>query len=264
MRGERQILSQGDCVQRTHGRARLGGPESLNEKTDSTDRHRTLNMIGSKIETARVYEFVKRIFDLVVSLFSLAILAPLFLIVMLFIKLEDGGPIFYRGLRIGKGGKPFFMLKFRTMVISADLIGGSLTPGIVDERFSKIGFFLRRSKINELPQFINVLLGEMSIVGPRPEHPFYFAKYSEQERSIVSIRPGITDFSSIEFSSIEEIVSAGDPDKIFEEKIFPRKQKLRMMYVQERSFWLDMRIIAMTVVVLTMKILGRKKKQRST
>ena len=194
--------------------------------------------------------FSKRILDVVLSLLTLVLFSPLFLGIALLIKLEDGGPIFYRGVRIGKNGKHFRMYKFRTMVVNADKIGGPSTADD-DPRITKIGKFLRKYKLDELPQFINVLKGEMSIVGPRPEVPLYVNMFTEEEREILKVKPGITDWASL-WNSDEGTILKGslDPEKTYMEKIRPEKIRLQLKYVKEQSFWVDIKIIFQTILEL--------------
>jgi len=156
--------------------------------------------------------------------------------------------VFYKGKRVGLGEKPFLMYKFRTMLTNADKIGGPTTPED-DPRITRIGFFLRKYKLDELPQFINVLKGEMSVVGPRPDVPDVIKLLSKKEKSVVlSVKPGITDFASIAFPNEGEIVKgAKDPHKAYLEKIWPEKIRLQVKYAKERSFWLDVKIIARTI-----------------
>jgi len=176
------------------------------------------------------------------------ITAPLFLLIALLIKKEDRGPVFYRGIRIGRGGRPFKMFKFRTMVVNADKLGGPSTSAD-DPRLTNIGKFLKRYKLDELPQFINVLKGEMSIVGPRPEVPFYVGMMTKEEREkILSVKPGITDLASLWDIREEEVLKgSSDPEKTYQEKIRPTKLKLQKEYVENRSLWLDLKIIAKTI-----------------
>lgn len=192
----------------------------------------------------------KRLFDIVFSLFGLSALAPVFLFIIFLIKKEDNGPVFYAGTRAGKGGKNFKMLKFRTMVINADKIGGPSTAND-DPRITKIGKFLRKCKLDEIPQLINVLRGEMSFVGPRPEVPFYVNMFSEEEKKILSVRPGITDWASL-WNSDEGAILAGssDPEKDYMEKIRPEKIRLQLKYVREHSFFTDILIIFKTLLKL--------------
>lgn len=190
---------------------------------------------------------VKRVIDVITSMCAIFLLWPLFLIIAFLVKISGPGPIFYRGLRSGLNNKPFNILKFRTMVDNAEKIGGS-TTGTNDPRVTRIGFFLRKTKLDELPQFINVLKGEMSIVGPRPEVLEYTAKYKGEETCIFLMRPGITDYASIEFANLDDIVGNIDPDKFFRENILPRKTELRIKYVKEWSFKNDFYIILQTML----------------
>jgi len=193
---------------------------------------------------------LKHLFDIVFSFVGLLILSPLFLIISILIKKEDGGPIFYPGTRIGRFGEPFKMYKFRTMVVNADKIGGHSTADD-DPRLLKIGKFLRKCKLDELPQLINVLKGDMSFVGPRPEVQHYVNMFTEEEKAILSVRPGITDWASL-WNSDEGAILAGskDPEKTYMEEIRPEKMRLQLKYVREQSFWVDMRIIFLTLLKL--------------
>ena len=189
----------------------------------------------------------KRLFDIIFSLIGLIASAFLFLIISVYVKLEDKGPVFYRGIRIGRFGKPFMIFKFRTMVVNADKIGGPSTADD-DPRITRIGKFTRKYKLDELPQLINVLKGEMSFVGPRPEVPFYVNMFTKEEKNILSVKPGITDWASL-WNSDEGAILAGspDPEKTYMEKIRPEKIRLQLKYVKERSFWVDMKIILQTL-----------------
>jgi len=192
---------------------------------------------------------LKRLVDITLSSVALIILSPLFFVVAILIKLDSHGPVFFRGTRIGKDGSPFRIYKFRTMVDNAEKIGGPSTPAD-DPRLTKIGKILRRYNLDELPQFINVLNGEMSIVGPRPEVPQYVKIFTEEEREILTVRPGITDWASI-WNPDEGAVLAGsdDPEKEYLEKIWPEKHRLELEYVQNHSLWIDFKIMFTTLKV---------------
>ncbi len=193
---------------------------------------------------------IKRCFDIVLASIGLILFTPLFLYIALRIYKEDKGPIFYRGERVGLRGKPFRIYKFRTMVVNAEKVGPSSTSDD-DPRITKIGRFLRKYKLDELPQLINVLKGEMSFVGPRPEVPSEVATYNEEERKILSVRPGITDWASLTYHNEGEILKgAEDPHQAYREKIRPGKIKLAMKYVDKQSFFIDLRIIADTLRTL--------------
>jgi lipopolysaccharide/colanic/teichoic acid biosynthesis glycosyltransferase len=194
---------------------------------------------------------LKRIFDFLVSLFGLIIFSPLFLIISILIKLDSEGPVFYRGERIGKDGKPFRIFKFRTMVKDAEKMGGPSTSAD-DPRLTKIGKILRKYKLDELPQLINVLKGEMSLVGPRPEVKMYVDMLKPEEKEIIlSVKPGMTDLASLwDFHEEEFLKGSKDPEKTYLEKIRPKKIQLQIEYVKNRSFLLDLKIILKTILKL--------------
>jgi lipopolysaccharide/colanic/teichoic acid biosynthesis glycosyltransferase len=199
---------------------------------------------------------LKRITDIIVSLIVLLAIWPFFIVISVAIKLSSPGPVFYRGIRTGLHGQPFHILKFRTMVENAESLGGP-TTGTNDKRVTRIGSILRRTKLDELPQFINVLVGDMSLVGPRPEVLEYTSTYQGEEKVILTMRPGITDYSSIEFADLDDIVGDVDPDKYFREHIMPRKTALRIKYVKEWSLWSDFRIIWITFCRIVKRIFHR-------
>jgi lipopolysaccharide/colanic/teichoic acid biosynthesis glycosyltransferase len=190
---------------------------------------------------------MKRFFDLAVSAVGLLAIGPVLLWFALRIKREDGGPVFYRGERVGLHGETFRIFKFRTMVVDAEKLGASSTSDD-DPRITRIGKLLRKYKLDELPQLINVLKGDMSFVGPRPQVKWAVDLYTEEERKLLSIRPGITDYASLKFPNEGEILKGSkDPDKDYMEKIHPEKMRLSLEYVRNRSFWLDIKLIFQTV-----------------
>ena len=196
---------------------------------------------------------LKRFFDILLSLFGLILFFPVLAVSALLIKGEDRGPIFYRGVRVGRYGKPFKIFKFRTMVANAEEIGGPSTAAD-DPRISRVGRVIRKYKLDELPQLINVFMGEMSFVGPRPEVQHYVDMFTEQEKCILSVRPGITDWASLWNPDEGKILAASvDPEKTYMEKIRPTKLKLQLKYARERSFWVDLRIIMKTIVTVVSK-----------
>jgi lipopolysaccharide/colanic/teichoic acid biosynthesis glycosyltransferase len=196
---------------------------------------------------ASVYSIVKRVFDILFSLTGLLLALPLMLAIAVLIKLDSKGPVFYRGFRVGKDGEPFEMFKFRTMVVNADQIGGSSTPND-DPRITQIGRFLRKQKLDELPQLINVLRGDMSVVGPRPQVQWAVDEYTVEEEQVLSVRPGITDYASLRFSNEGEILEgSANPDKDYMEKIHPEKMRLSLEYVKNRSLLIDIKIIIQTI-----------------
>ena len=186
---------------------------------------------------------IKRSFDFVIALMALLVVSPILLILALIIKLGSAGPVFYRGVRIGRHGVPFRIFKFRTMVIDAEKLGGSATAED-DPRITPIGGFIRRNKLDEFPQFLNVLVGDMSLVGPRPEVKKYVDMYTEEEKAILELRPGITDWASI-WNSNEAAVLEGssDPEKAYEELIRPTKLALQLFYARNQSLVADVKIL---------------------
>ena len=190
---------------------------------------------------------MKRSFDLILSLLGLIVLAPVFAAVAVAIKIESAGPVFYRGVRAGRYGKAFRIFKFRTMVEDADKIGGP-SSSADDPRITRVGNFLRRYKLDELPQLLNVLRGEMSLVGPRPEVLQEVLLYTEEEKRLLDVRPGITDWASIRFRDEGEILrGSADPHAAYREKIRPEKIRLGLEYVERRSFLTDCKIIVRTL-----------------
>ena len=192
----------------------------------------------------------KRLLDICFSITGLVFLSPILYVTALRIWREDKGPVFYRGERIGRDGKPFRIYKFRTMVVDADKLGASSTPDD-DSRLTKIGKKLRKYKLDELPQLINVLRGEMSMVGPRPQVSWAVQLYSVEESRLLVIRPGITDYASIKFRDEAAILrGSSNPDADYLEKIAPEKLRLALQYVDTMSFWTDLNIIFRTLAVL--------------
>lgn len=202
---------------------------------------------------ARIYELAKRIFDIIISLIGLLLLAPILLVIIILIKMDSSGPIFYRGARVGKKGRLFSTFKFRTMVEDAETKGGSSTADD-DPRITHIGRILRKYKLDELPQLFDVLRGKMSIVGPRPEVKHYVDMFTEEEKSILSVRPGITDWATL-WNSDEGALLAGilDPEKAYMVKIRPEKIRLQLKYIRERSFLVDIKIILLTLKAVLQK-----------
>lgn len=194
---------------------------------------------------------VKRIFDFFFAMLGLFLLLPVFVVAALWVKVDSSGPIFFRQERIGKSGKPFQIFKFRTMVVNAEALGARVTVG-ADARITGSGVFLRKYKLDELPQLINVLKGEMSLVGPRPEVAEYVAYWPEEIRGLIlSVSPGITDFASIEFHDEASILAKSkDPQRAYIEEILPIKQNYYLRYVRERSLLLDIKLIMLTLWVI--------------
>ena len=189
---------------------------------------------------------LKRIFDITLSLFGLIILLPFMLIIAILIKLDSKGPVFFKQIRVTKNGREFKIFKYRTMRVGSDKYS-QITVG-KDNRITKIGAFLRKYKLDEIPQLINVFIGDMSLVGPRPEVPKYVALYTEEQREILKVRAGITDYASIEFSNENDILAdEADPEKAYIEKIMPRKIELNKKYLSEISVITDIKIILLTI-----------------
>lgn len=195
------------------------------------------------------YAITKRCLDLVFSVVAIALLSPLILGVAALVKLTSPGPVLYRGLRAGRNGHNFHILKFRTMVVDAEKIGGASTA-VDDPRLTRVGRALRKYKLDELPQFFNVLGGSMSLVGPRPQVLSYTEKYQGEERLILNVRPGITDLASLYFSDMDKILGSGDVDAKYATEIEPVKNVLRLRYVKEASLLLDLRILIETAFKL--------------
>jgi lipopolysaccharide/colanic/teichoic acid biosynthesis glycosyltransferase len=189
----------------------------------------------------------KRLFDILCSLAGLIVLAPFLIAISILILADSRGGIFYRQVRVGKNGKDFRLWKFRTMRPDSDK-KGLLTIGGRDPRVTRIGYFLRKSKLDELPQLLNVLAGEMSLVGPRPEVRKYVALYSVEQKKVLEVQPGITDYASIEYSNENEILAkSSDPEKTYIEDVMPAKLKLNMKYIGEKSLMTDLKIIFRTI-----------------
>jgi lipopolysaccharide/colanic/teichoic acid biosynthesis glycosyltransferase len=199
---------------------------------------------------------MKRIFDFVISLLALIILFPIFIIISLIIIVSSKGGVFFRGERVGKNGKIFKIFKFRSMLKDSEG-NGKWNVGNNDPRVTKIGIFLRKSKLDELPQLINVLKGEMSLVGPRPELKYYIDKYTDEEMPILDLKPGITDWASmVNISQFEVFTKADDPDLAYEKYIRPVKLKLQLFYRYNNSFVGDLQILIWTVI----KVITRTEK----
>jgi lipopolysaccharide/colanic/teichoic acid biosynthesis glycosyltransferase len=197
---------------------------------------------------------VKRIFDLIVSAAALVILSPMLIGVAILIKLDDGGPVFYRGVRIGRHGRPFRLFKFRSMRVDAERIGGVTTPDD-DPRITRLGWWLRKTKVDELPELINVAIGEMSLIGPRPEVERYVRLMSDAERMILSVPPGLTDWATL-WNWDEGAVLAGvaDPEAMYLRAIRPEKIRLQLEYVKRRTFWVDLTILLQTAAAIVLRL----------
>lgn len=190
---------------------------------------------------------LKRFFDIVVSFIGILILIPLFFIIGLLVIITSGFPIFYLQTRVGKYGKDFKLFKFRTMHTNADK-QGLLTVGGHDPRVTKIGYYLRKYKLDELPQLFNVLIGAMSLVGPRPEVRKYVDLYTDDQKKVLTVKPGITDFASLEFINENDLLSkSNNPEKTYIEEIMPAKLSLNAQYILKKNIKIDIIIILKTI-----------------
>jgi lipopolysaccharide/colanic/teichoic acid biosynthesis glycosyltransferase len=187
--------------------------------------------------------------EILISLLGLLLLSPLFLAVALLIKLDTPGPVFYRARRIGRGGRPFELLKFRSMVTGAGRLGPGLTIA-GDGRITRSGRWLRQTKVDELPQLFNVLKGEMSLVGPRPEDPRYVALYSAEQRRVLAVRPGITSPASIRYRGEEALLDGADWEQTYTGRIMPDKLQRELAYLARRTLWSDLAVLWQTALAL--------------
>jgi lipopolysaccharide/colanic/teichoic acid biosynthesis glycosyltransferase len=194
------------------------------------------------------YEVWKRLFDLSLTIPAVVVLAPILLLLAAVVATDSRGPILYRGRRIGRWGRPFDVLKFRTMVPDAER--RSTTTALNDPRITRVGGFLRRYKLDELPQLVNVIKGEMSLVGPRPEVEEHTREYTEAELTILAVLPGITDYSSIRFVDLSKALGQENAHEVFVTRIRPEKNRLRLQYVRNRSFVEDLRILVRTFAAI--------------
>jgi lipopolysaccharide/colanic/teichoic acid biosynthesis glycosyltransferase len=189
----------------------------------------------------------KRIFDILASGFGLIILSPLFLGITLAIRLDSKGPIFYRARRVGQYGKEFRLYKFRSMVVDADRLGPGITTA-EDKRITSFGRSLRRTKLDELPQLINVLLGDMSLVGPRPEDPRYVAFYNSDQQEILQYRPGITSLASLTYRNEEQLLCGSDWKQMYIQEVMPTKLAIDLDYSRRATLLTDIKLIIQTIV----------------
>lgn len=206
--------------------------------------------IAQVLAARRAQLALKRLMDVLISGAALLVLWPVFLLIALAIVIDDPGPVFYRQVRVGRGGKEFRIFKFRSMVVNADKKGLQITVGR-DSRITRVGAFLRRTKLDELAQLLNVLAGQMSFVGPRPEVPRYVALYTPYQRQVLLVRPGITDYASIAYRNENDMLSgAQDPERMYIDTIMPAKIELNMKYLREISPLADIRLILSTIVAV--------------
>ncbi|MBF1217767.1 MAG: sugar transferase [Haemophilus parainfluenzae] len=189
-----------------------------------------------------------RFFDFILSLVGLVVLAPILIVLAIWIKIDSKGPVFYKQVRVGQNGIDFGLFKFRSMVVDADK-KGLITVGGRDPRITRSGYFIRKYKLDELPQLINVLVGDMSLVGPRPEVRKYVDLYTDEQQKVLSVKPGITDYASIEYMDENEILGkSSDPEKTYIEEIMPEKIKYNMKYIQNKNVSEYFKIIFLTLL----------------
>ncbi|MGG7142791.1 sugar transferase [Clostridium nigeriense] len=197
---------------------------------------------------SKLNQVVKRIFDFLLSLFGIIILSPIFIIVSIAIKLDSKGSILFLQKRVGRYGKEFDIYKFRTMVTDAEKLGKQITVG-KDNRITKVGAFLRKFKIDELPQLFNVLKGDMSLVGPRPEVPKYVALYNKEQKKVLDIRPGITDMASLRYKDENDILGKVDnPEEYYINVIMKDKLNLNLEYIEKSNVFFDIYLIVKTII----------------
>lgn len=213
---------------------------------DQSSKYKNLDGVYNRI--------IKRSLDLFFGIVLLGLLLPVMLIISMLIIIDSGFPIFFCAKRGGYKNSVFYIVKFRTMVRNAEMIGGG-TTGLNDPRVTKIGKFLRKTKLDEISQLINVIKGEMSFIGPRPELIKYTSQYIGENKLILCVKPGITDFSSIEFINLDEIVGDENPDDVYEKSILLHKNQLRLKYVKTISLITDVQILFLTLIKLTKKLL---------
>lgn len=194
-------------------------------------------------------DLVKRLFDLVASIVGLILLFPLFLVVAAWIKLDSSGPVLYRAKRVGLDERPFYQYKFRSMIAHAENHGPAITAA-GDGRITRAGHFLRKSKLDELPQLLNVVKGEMSLVGPRPEAPRYVTYYTPEQRQVFQVRPGITSPASLAYRHEEELLSGPDWETVYRQVVLPAKLALDLEYLQRRTLRTDIALILRTILVM--------------
>jgi len=193
-------------------------------------------------------KLVKRIFDLICSTLGLIVLSPVLIGISIKIKTGSDGPVFFKQVRVGESSKEFEILKFRTMVVDAEKLGKQITVGN-DNRITKIGAFLRKYKLDELPQLINVFKGDMSLVGPRPEVPRYVQLYNEEQRKVLSVKPGITDLASIRYRDENDLLGGVDnPEEFYINTIMPDKLALNLHYINRNNVFFDIYIILKTII----------------
>lgn len=193
---------------------------------------------------------IKRLFDLTASVIGILLLAPVYLVIALLIRLTSAGPIFYYARRVGQGGKHFTLYKFRTMVVNADQQGPGITRAR-DPRITKVGRFLRHTKLDELPQLFNIIRGDMSFVGPRPEDPRYVALYTPEQQKVLAVKPGITSLASVQYRHEEELLSGDNWEDQYIHDVLIKKLQIDLEYIGRASLLTDLKIILRTLAVVS-------------
>lgn len=236
--------------------ARPGVPSFQEQaKPLKTDKVHKIERCEDFCRDNRCYtKYIKRVLDVSVAAVLLVLMLPVYVVIALCIVLETGRPVFYRAPRGGYHGKSFRIFKFRTMVQNADQIGGG-TTALGDKRITKVGALLRKTKLDETPQLLNILKGQMSFIGPRPELLRYTSRYRGKEKCILSVRPGLTDYSSLKYIDLDEMVGSENADEAYEKLILKRKNELRMKYVVDVSFRVDFKLFVLTVCHVLKKFL---------
>jgi lipopolysaccharide/colanic/teichoic acid biosynthesis glycosyltransferase len=201
------------------------------------------------LERPVVDDSPRRFFDVALALLGLICVSPIFLLIAVLIIFDSPGPIFYRAQRVGKAGRTFYLLKFRSMVTNADRHGPGITKA-GDKRVTRIGLFLRRTKLDELPQLLNVLRGDMNLVGPRPEDPRYVDLYTNEQREILAVRPGITSAASLLFRYEEQLLVGSDWETTYRTQIMPQKLAIDLAYLRRRTLLTDLQLIIRTVTAM--------------
>lgn len=203
--------------------------------------------ISEELNKKKASLIIKRMFDIVASSIGLILLSPILMLIAICIKLDSKGPVFFKQVRVGKNKKLFKIYKFRTMITDAEKLGKQITIGN-DSRITKVGKFIRKCKLDELPQLINVFKGEMSLVGPRPEVPRYVDLYDEYQEQILLVQPGITDYASIEFRNENDILGkSSSPEETYIKDIMPTKIELNIKYIKNISLYEDIKLIMKTI-----------------
>lgn len=206
--------------------------------------------IEAELKNKKFILFIKRLFDIIASFLGIVILYPMFIIVAVCIKIDSKGPVFFKQKRVGKNKKIFEIYKFRTMVTDAEKLGKQITVGN-DARITRVGKFIRKCKLDEFPQLINVLKGEMSLVGPRPEVPRYVELYDEYQEQILLVQPGITDYASIEYRNENDILGkSNNPEDTYIQEVMPAKIELNMKYIKNISLIEDVKLIINTILAI--------------